>query len=101
MPTNLNDTPSRGPLTANDLREHWPGCAGPCDQGRRLCPCPEACARLDRHGREINRYTRLGAELVAWFLAVLVICALVNLGLRLYDMARPATAAVDCAKVTT
>jgi hypothetical protein len=21
------------------------GCAGPCDQGRRLCPCPEACNR--------------------------------------------------------
>jgi hypothetical protein len=20
-----------------------PHCAGPCDQGRKLCPCPEAC----------------------------------------------------------
>jgi hypothetical protein len=19
------------------------GCAGPCDQGRKLCPCPDAC----------------------------------------------------------
>lgn len=19
------------------------GCSGPCNQGRRLCPCPEAC----------------------------------------------------------
>lgn len=101
MQTNLNDTPSRGPLTADDLREHWPGCTGPCDQGRRLCPSPELCQRLDRHGREINRYTRIGAELAAWVLAVLVIVALVHLGLRLYDMALPATAAVGCAVKTT
>ena len=22
---------------------HPTGCAGPCDQGRKPCPCPEAC----------------------------------------------------------
>ena len=21
----------------------FPGCAGPCEQGRKLCPCPDAC----------------------------------------------------------
>ena len=47
---NLNDTPSRGPLTADDLARYrnlhrvtLPNCAGPCDQGRKLCPVPEAC----------------------------------------------------------
>ena len=52
---NLNNTPSRGPLTASDLKPFWPprrgglpadtfpGCHGPCDQGRKLCPVPEAC----------------------------------------------------------
>ena len=24
-------------------RGTFTGCAGPCNQGRRLCPCPEAC----------------------------------------------------------
>lgn len=74
---------------------------GPCENGAKLCPCPEACQRLDRHGREINRYSRIGAELAAWVLAVLVIVALVHLGMRLYDMARPVRAAVDCGVKTT
>ena len=69
MHINLNDTPACGPLTAEELdryrnlhrvtlpgvdidaahRRRAPGrqtlahCAGPCQQGRRLCPCPEAC----------------------------------------------------------
>ena len=62
---NLNNTPSAGPLTAADLPQwrtdgvdidaihrrtgsrDWlasqPQCSGPCDQGRRLCPCPDSC----------------------------------------------------------
>lgn len=35
--TNLNDTPSRGPLTADDLRPHWPsGDAANDDEGDDL-----------------------------------------------------------------
>ena len=30
-------------------RGTFTGCAGPCDQGRRLCPCPAVCRRADRH----------------------------------------------------
>jgi hypothetical protein len=26
-------------------KQTLPACAGPCDQGRKLCPCPEACER--------------------------------------------------------
>ena len=39
-------------LTAEELmpyrnlhRVTFPVCAGPCDHGRRLCPCPDACQR--------------------------------------------------------
>lgn len=102
MPVNLNDTPSAGPITAQDLREHWPGCHGPCDQGRRLCPCPDACRLMERHGREINRYSRIGAELFAWVLAVIFFIGLVHIGARLWELARPAQAAtVGCAAKTT
>jgi len=63
---NLNDTKSRGPLTADDLRSVWPmpgvdidavhhthrappltSCTGPCRQGREPCPCPDACLVTD------------------------------------------------------
>ena len=54
MAINLQDTPSGGPLTAEDLERHrnmhrvtFPVCAGPCDQGRRLCPCPLSCQLPD------------------------------------------------------
>lgn len=60
----------------------------------------DACQRLERHGREINRYSRIGVELAAWVVAVLVVVALVHLGARLYELARP-TAAVGCAVKTT
>ena len=100
--TNLQDTPSEGPITAEDLARHWPNCGGPCDGGRRLCQVPEACQRLERHGREINRYSRVGAELAAWVLAALIVVAVVHLAMRLYDMARSAQAtAVGCAVKTT
>ena len=26
-------------------KQTFSACAGPCDQGRKLCPCPEACER--------------------------------------------------------
>jgi hypothetical protein len=37
--------------TARLEREGWKAtftaCVGPCNQGRKLCPCPEACERMD------------------------------------------------------
>jgi hypothetical protein len=79
---NLNDTPSAGPLTAADLmlfqrtgamagvdidaahrgretpRKTLTHCAGPCQQGRRLCPCPEACEAPaeDRNAKPLHAY---------------------------------------------
>lgn len=40
------------PLTHDELLEAshapaLPGCSDPCEQGRRACPCPEACQRDD------------------------------------------------------
>lgn len=49
---NLNNSPSAGPLTAAELERYrgmqnvaktFTSCHGPCQQGRLLCPCPEAC----------------------------------------------------------
>ena len=44
---------------------------------------------LDRHGREINRYSRIGAELAAWVLAMVFIFGVVRIGIWLYDLAHP------------
>jgi len=45
---NLNNSPSLGALTAADFPPRVPpGCTGPCDQGRTLCPSPAACQIAD------------------------------------------------------
>jgi hypothetical protein len=84
MIVNLNNAPNSGPLTAEELdryrnlhRVTLPGvdidaahrgretprktlthCAGPCQQGRRLCPCPEACEAPaeDRNAKPLHAY---------------------------------------------
>jgi hypothetical protein len=28
------------------VKPTFPDCQGPCDQGRKLCPCPDACERM-------------------------------------------------------
>ena len=33
----------------------WPACHGPCDQGRKLCPSPDACRRSDDEPRRMTR----------------------------------------------
>lgn len=48
--TAFQDTQPRE-IEPGDLLRHypkaWPSCTGPCDQGRKLCPCPEDCQRPD------------------------------------------------------
>jgi hypothetical protein len=48
-----------------------PSCAGPCDQGRRLCPCPDACMRIedDGDGLDAARGILLAVALVASIVA--------------------------------
>lgn len=29
--------------TEPDILPHYSRCAGPCDQGRKVCPCPSRC----------------------------------------------------------
>lgn len=33
--------------TEPDTLPHYTFCNGPCDQGRKACPCPVACERED------------------------------------------------------
>lgn len=35
-------------VEAPDTRQTLTHCAGPCEQGRKLCPCPEACETPDK-----------------------------------------------------
>ena len=48
-------------------------CCGPCDQGRKLCPCPEACAVSD----ELDPLTlrTLWADTPSAVRAVLIVAA--------------------------
>lgn len=37
----------RAPFADTEPAPTYPACVGgPCDQGRRLCPCPDACNRM-------------------------------------------------------
>jgi hypothetical protein len=48
--------------TANHFRH----CAGPCDQGHKLCPCPEAC---DADGYPDGKFDPTCAA--AWIIAII------------------------------
>lgn len=55
--------------TEPTILPHYARCAGPCQQGRALCPCPESCeAALDESILSLT-----GKAFVAVVLAVLVI----------------------------
>lgn len=75
--TNLQDTPSAGPLTADDLRKHWPprrcvpSCSANCRQGRDSCPSPDACQLPAGNDHHIGWGAALPAALV-----LSVLCAL-------------------------
>lgn len=69
------------PTFANRQRaaraQTWPSCAGPCDNARKLCPCPEACQRLhdaetDAAARRIVRRTTVAVFVVLVALALFV-----------------------------
>lgn len=38
--------------TEPDVLPHYSRCTGPCDQGRKKCPCPAACEAQDDDGVE-------------------------------------------------
>jgi hypothetical protein len=52
------------PITHADLAQHWPprqawlnampGCHGPCDNGNKLCPCPDACGLIECRDAQRN-----------------------------------------------
>jgi hypothetical protein len=48
----LDDEMRRGSWTKPSVRN---GCSGPCAQGRRACPCPDACERLHREDHSFTR----------------------------------------------
>lgn len=53
------------------FRDDWPPrrCSGPCDQGRRECPCPDACERPPMTRRDF--WTVAALFVLAWS----VVCA--------------------------
>lgn len=65
-------------LTEADLDAHQANrlplnaCHGPCDQGRRRCPCPQACAHM---ADDDLRAARGIVGCVMWALAVWAIAA--------------------------
>ena len=57
----------------------WAHCQGPCNQGRGLCPCPEAChVPRERMGplSSIERWTLNHPTAVALLTGIAAICAL-------------------------
>lgn len=78
-------------LTDADLDAHQRGrmpmppatlthCNGPCEQGRRLCPCPEACARMaDDAGpltwRSLWSDSPVGFRVAAYIVAAIILVA--------------------------
>lgn len=52
--------------TEPDVLPHYAHCGGPCDQGRKPCPCPIAC---EREAHEFDGLELLG-RLVLYFLAL-------------------------------
>lgn len=66
------------PATASNHAHRFSACvSGPCDQGRKLCPSPEACLRADRaEPGEEARANRLQRALAG--LALIVVAALMG-----------------------
>lgn len=81
-----------------ELRKHWPSCTGPCQQGRRNCPCPADCeigADEPRNVYPLSAYWAAfwsgfwrgmsdGARFVFWLLlAILLVAAAWHVAARL------------------
>ena len=61
------------------LFPHYPRCTGPCDQGRKLCPCPTACqAAEDVHDEqaELRLITRMVVAIIIILCIALVVSVL-------------------------
>lgn len=58
-------------------------CAGPCEQGRKLCPCPDACRATPQRRKNDPGYVGLGAFLPAFMVIALV--AAVYFGRMLFN----------------
>lgn len=52
---------------------HFSICHGPCDQGRKPCPCPIACEMEAPNSDELGVFEFLGK-------AVIIVLALIGLG---------------------
>ena len=60
--------------------KHGHQCCGLCNQGRRICPTPEAC-RVDAptgQGDLVDCIGALGAKVAAWVLIVALVGAAVT-----------------------
>ena len=51
-------------------------CAGPCDQGRKLCPCPDACRTTPQRRKKDPGYVEPGYIGQGAYLPVLLAIAL-------------------------
>jgi hypothetical protein len=63
---------------ANHAHRHS-ACSGPCEQGRRPCPCPDSCQEPERDSPRAGDLLRT----VALFLAAWAVVATVLLGVAL------------------
>ena len=72
------------PLTKHNHAHRYSACvSGPCQQGSKLCPTPDACQRADDHRpplRAGNLWRVLALVLISWAAVALVLIAS---GLRL------------------
>ena len=60
--------------TEPDTLPHYTFCGGPCDQGRKPCPCPIAC---EREADNFDGLELLG-KAVVWVLALIGLGVLIG-----------------------
>jgi hypothetical protein len=48
-------------------------CSGPCEQGRKPCPAPDACERVDTSGGELEFLGAIVIAVLACAFAVLLV----------------------------
>ena len=50
-----------------------PSCSGPCEQGKKPCPCPQSCQQPDDDKEMADSLMRLCLLLIAaWVMAVVI-----------------------------
>lgn len=63
--------------TEPDVLPHYSRCTGPCDQGRKLCPCPTACQAAEDVEDEFSEM-RIITRMVVAIIIVLCIALVVS-----------------------